>query len=613
MITINSLSKAYGTRVLFKDLTFNVGKGEKIGLVARNGYGKTTLLKMITGEVDYDSGQIQIPKNYKIGYLQQHINFNYPTVIEEVSSVIPKEENETKWKAEKVLFGLGFTKQDMLKNPSQFSGGYKIRINLAKILLSDSDMLLLDEPNNYLDIVAVRWLIKFLKEWKGELILITHDRSFMDKVVTHTVAIYRYKAKKIEGNTEKLYTQILKEEEIHEKTRLNYEKKKKKTELFIRRFRAKARLAGMVQSRIKTLEKQEEPEQLEELETLSFSFNNIDFAANKMMGVYSLKFGYSPDNILIDNFNMDVLKNERICIIGKNGKGKSTLLKLLASRLMPLSGNIKVHPELKIAYFVQSDVKQLNDNKTIFEEIVSEVTDYPQLARNICGAMMFGGDTMQKKISVLSGGEKSRVLLGKILTKPAHLLLLDEPTNHLDLESTEALIEAINDFEGSVIVVSHNEELLHKVAQKLIIFDRDKVTFYNGTYSEFLQTTGWQDESDNIKTELTKTKKVYTKEEVKKIRAKLIQEKSKALKPLELKIKQLEETINQKEKEIQHITEMLVKACEENNVNFLAEGPKQSKEIKKNLDLLYKELFENTQVFEEKEKYYENEFKNISN
>lgn len=613
MITINSLSKSYGTRVLFKDLTFNVGKGEKIGLVARNGYGKTTLLKMITGEVDYDSGQIQIPKNYKIGYLQQHINFNYSTVIEEVSSVIPKEENETKWKAEKVLFGLGFTKQDMLKNPSQFSGGYKIRINLAKILLSDSDMLLLDEPNNYLDIVAVRWLIKFLKEWKGELILITHDRSFMDKVVTHTVAIYRNKAKKIEGNTEKLYAQILKEEEIHEKTRLNYEKKKKKTELFIRRFRAKARLAGMVQSRIKTLEKQEEPEQLEELETLSFSFNNVDFAANKMMGVYSLKFGYTPDNILIDNFNMDVLKNERICIIGKNGKGKSTLLKLLASRLMPLSGNIKIHPELKTAYFVQSDVKQLNDNKTIFEEIVSEVTDYPQLARNICGAMMFGGDTMQKKISVLSGGEKSRVLLGKILTKPAHLLLLDEPTNHLDLESTEALIEAINDFEGSVIVVSHNEELLHKVAQKLIIFDRDKVTFYNGTYSEFLQTTGWQDESDIIKTELTKTKKVYTKEEVKKIRAKLIQEKSKALKPLELKIKQLEETINKKEKEIQHITEMLIKACEENNVNYLAEGPRQSKELKKNLDLLYKELFENTQVFEEKEKYYENEFKNISN
>lgn len=613
MITINSLSKSYGTRVLFKDLTFNVGKGEKIGLVARNGYGKTTLLKMITGEVDYDSGQIQIPKNYKIGYLQQHINFNYSTVIEEVSSVIPKEENETKWKAEKVLFGLGFTKQDMLKNPSQFSGGYKIRINLAKILLSDSDMLLLDEPNNYLDIVAVRWLIKFLKEWKGELILITHDRSFMDKVVTHTVAIYRNKAKKIEGNTEKLYAQILKEEEIHEKTRLNYEKKKKKTELFIRRFRAKARLAGMVQSRIKTLEKQEEPEQLEELETLSFSFNNVDFAANKMMGVYSLKFGYTPDNILIDNFNMDVLKNERICIIGKNGKGKSTLLKLLASRLMPLSGNIKIHPELKTAYFVQSDVKQLNDNKTIFEEIVSEVTDYPQLARNICGAMMFGGDTMQKKISVLSGGEKSRVLLGKILTKPAHLLLLDEPTNHLDLESTEALIEAINDFEGSVIVVSHNEELLHKVAQKLIIFDRDKVTFYNGTYSEFLQTTGWQDESDNIKTEPTKTKKVYTKEEVKKIRAKLIQEKSKALKPLELKIKQLEKTINKKEKEIQHITEMLIKACEENNVNYLAEGPRQSKELKKNLDLLYKELFENTQVFEEKEKYYENEFKNISN
>ncbi len=613
MITINSLSKSYGTRVLFKDLTFNVGKGEKIGLVARNGYGKTTLLKMITGEVEYDSGQIQIPKNYKIGYLQQHINFTFNTVIDETASVIPKEESETKWRAEKVLFGLGFTKEDLLKNPAEFSGGYKIRINLAKILLSGSDMLLLDEPNNYLDIVAIRWLVKFLNEWKGELILITHDRAFMDKVVTHTVAIYRNKAKKIEGNTEKLYAQILKEEEIYEKTRLNYEKKKKKTELFIRRFRAKARLAGMVQSRIKCLEKQEDMQELEELETLSFSFNSLEFPANKMLGVYSLKFGYESDNILINDFNIDILKKERICIIGKNGKGKSTLLKLLASRLTPLSGKIKIHPELKMSYFVQSDVKQLNDNKTIFEEIVSETSDYPQLARNVCGAMMFSGDNMQKRISVLSGGEKSRVLLGKILIKPAHLLLLDEPTNHLDLESTQSLIEAINDFEGSVITVSHNEELLHKVAQKLIVFDRDKVSVYNGTYAEFLQTTGWQDEGDILKAEQTKTKKTYTKEEVKKIRAKLIQEKSKALKPLELKIKQLEETIQQKEKEIEHITKMLVKACEENNVNYLAEGPRQSKEIKKNLDLLYEELFENTQVFEEKEKYYENEFKNISN
>ena len=613
MITINNLSKSYGTRVLFDNLSFNVGKGEKVGLVGRNGYGKTTLLKMITGEVEFDSGEIQIPKNYKIGYLKQHLDFKYNTIIDEVASVLPKKETENKWKAEKILFGLGFSKNDLQKNPSIFSGGYKIRLNLAKILLSDSDMLLLDEPNNYLDIVAIRWLVKFLKTLKKELILITHDRAFMDQVVTHTVAIHRNKARKVEGNTEKLYEQIEKEEEIYEKTRINVEKKRKKTELFIRRFRAKARLAGMVQSRIKCLEKQEDMQQLTELETLDFSFNSLDFPANKMISVYSLKFGYTANDIIIDNLNLDVLKNERICIIGKNGKGKSTLLKLLANRLKPLSGNIKIHPELKIGYFVQSDVAQLNDESTIYDSVVSANTNMPQLARNICGAMMFSGNDMNKKIKVLSGGEKSRVLLGKILAKPAHLLLLDEPTNHLDLESTESLIDAINNFKGSVIIVTHNEQLLHSVAQKLIIFDRNKVTFFDGTYADFLERCGWEDEGDTVKiNNKNSEKKLYTKDEIKKIRAKLIQEKSKVLKPLELKIKDLEKQIQEKEAEIEKITQLLVKACEENNTNYLAEGPKKSKEIKQSLELLYDELLENTEKFEEKEKFYEKEFNNIN-
>ncbi len=614
MISVNTLSKSYGSRVLFDGLSFNVGENEKIGLVGRNGHGKTTLLKMIMGQEEYDAGEIQIPREYKIGYLEQHINFKYQTVIEEVSASMPKSEQDTKWKAEKILAGLGFSQDDFFRNPLEFSGGYKIRMNLAKILLSDSDMLLLDEPNNYLDIVAMRWLVKFLKSWKGEIILITHDRYFMDQVITHTVAIHRNKAKKIEGNTSKLYEQIAKEEEIYEKTRLNMEKKRKKTELFIRRFRAKARLAGMVQSRIKCLEKQENMEGLTEIETLDFSFTDAQFEANKMMGVYSLKFGYDRNKILIDNLDLEILKNERICVIGKNGKGKSTLLKLLSGRIKPLEGNIKPHPELKIAYFVQSDAADLNPSQTIYEAILSSSADcLPQRARNISGGMMFAGDDAMKKISILSGGEKSRVLLGKILVKPAHLLLLDEPTNHLDLESTEALIDAIDDFKGSVIVVTHNEELLHAVAKKLIIFDRDKASFFNGTYSEFLEMRGWEDESSEIKEKSANIKKTYTKEDVKKIRAAIIQEKSKALKPLETKIKRLEEEILKKEHSIEEITKLLVKACEEKNVAFLADGPKQSKLIKEQLKQLYVELCEHTEQFEQKEKYFKEEIENIKN
>ncbi|MDD5020580.1 MAG: ABC-F family ATP-binding cassette domain-containing protein [Endomicrobiaceae bacterium] len=614
MITINSLSKSYGARVLFNNLSFNVGKNERIGLVARNGHGKTTLFKMIMGQAEYDSGEIQIPKDYKLGYLEQHINFKYPTIIEEVVSVMPKTEQDSKWKAEKILFGLGFSKEDILRDPLEFSGGYKIRMNLAKILLSDSNMLLLDEPNNYLDIVAIRWLVKFLKSWKGELILITHDRSFMDQVITHTVAIHRNKAKKIEGNTSKLYEQIDKEEEIYEKTRLNQEKKKKKTELFIRRFRAKARLAGMVQSRIKCLEKQDTMEELTGIETLDFTFTNSPFPANKMMGIYSLKFGYEDNKILIDNLDLEILKNERICVIGKNGKGKSTLLKLLSERIKPVSGNIKTHPELKVSYFVQSDVSDLNDSQTVYEAVLSSSPDcLPQRARNICGSMMFTGDDSLKKIAVLSGGEKSRVLLGRILVKPSHLLLLDEPTNHMDIESTEALIDAIDEFKGSVIVVTHNEQLLHRIAQKLIIFDRDKASFFHGTYAEFLDMRGWEDEGSDIKAKNDNTKKNYTKDDVKKIRATLIQEKSKALKPLETKIKELEHEILKKEHQIEEISKLLLKAYEEKNINLLADAPKQSKQIKEQLDLLYKELLVHTEKFEEKEKYYKDEFENIKN
>lgn len=613
MITINALSKSYGSRVLFNNLSFNVGKNEKIGLVARNGHGKTTLFKMIMGQAEYDSGEIRIPRDYKLGYLEQHINFKYPTIVEEVMSVMPKTEQDSKWKAEKILFGLGFSKDDILRDPLEFSGGYKIRMNLAKILLSDSNMLLLDEPNNYLDIVAIRWLVKFLKSWKGELILITHDRSFMDQVITHTVAIHRNKAKKIEGNTSKLYEQIDKEEEIYEKTRLNQEKKKKKTELFIRRFRAKARLAGMVQSRIKCLEKQDTMEALTGIETLDFGFTNSPFPANKMMGVYSLKFGYD-EKILIDNLDLEILKNERICVIGKNGKGKSTLLKLLSERVKPLGGNIKTHPELKVSYFVQSDVADLNDSQTVYEAVLSSSPDcLPQRARNICGSMMFTGDDSLKKIAVLSGGEKSRVLLGRILVKPSHLLLLDEPTNHMDLESTEALIDAIDEFGGSVIVVTHNEQLLHRIAQKLIIFDRDKVSFFHGTYAEFLDMRGWEDEGSDIKNKNSNTKKNYTKDDIKKIRATLVQEKSKALKPLETKIKELEQEILKKEHQIEEITKLLLKACEEKNVTLLADAPKQSKQIKEQLNLLYEQLLVHTEKFEEKAKYYENEFENIKN
>lgn len=496
MIKISDLCKAYGDQVLFDKLSIAINRGEKIGLVGRNGHGKSTIFQMILGNIDYDSGSIIIPKNYRIGYMEQHINFTKPTVLEEGALGLPHGEEYDTWKVEKILFGLGFTEADMERNPNEFSGGYQIRLNLAKLLVSNPDMLMLDEPNNYLDIVAIRWLEEFLRAWPGEFILITHDRSFMDRVATHIVAIHRGKARKVEGDTEKLYTQINQEEEIYEKTRLNEAKVRRQTELFIARFKARASFASRAQSRVKKLEKMGEMKELENIQDLELYFNSAHFPGDKMMAAEDMSFSYNGEKpYLIDKITVNIGKRERICIIGKNGKGKSTLLKLLAHQLKPVHGHIKRHPVLKDGYFGQTNKMDLTDTNNVLEEIMSaDKKCSVNTARNIAGGLMFSGDAALKSIKVLSGGEKSRVMLGKLLVTPCHLIFLDEPTNHLDMQSCDSLIEAIDDFDGSVVMVTHNEAHLRAVATKLIVFDNDKILTYNGGYDDFLRDVGWSDE-----------------------------------------------------------------------------------------------------------------------
>ncbi|MGL4369762.1 MAG: ABC-F family ATP-binding cassette domain-containing protein [Spirochaetota bacterium] len=496
MIKIIGLNKSYGSQVLFEDLSLTVNRGEKIGMVGRNGHGKSTLFQMILGNEEPDSGKIAVPKEYRIGYLEQHLHFTQPTVLAEACLGLPEDEEYNTWKVEKALFGLGFAEKDLERDPAEFSGGFQIRINLAKLLVSEPDMLMLDEPNNYLDIVAIRWLEQFLKEWEGELILITHDRSFMDRVATHIVAIHRRKARKTEGDTEKLYTQINQEEEIYEKTRLNEAKKRRQEEIFIERFKARASFASRTQSRVKMLEKQGEKKALENIDDLELFFNSAHFPTDQMLTADSLSFSYGNGlPSIINDFSLTVGKRDRICIIGKNGKGKSTLLKLLAGELSPVSGSVRRHPILQVGYFGQTNRMTLDENSTVMEEIKNTdklCTD--NKARCIAGGLMFSGDTALKKIKVLSGGEKSRVVLGKILVTPCHLLFLDEPTNHLDMQSCDSLIEAIDDFGGSVVMVTHNEMYLRSVATKLVVFDKDTVRIYPGTYDEFLSDVGWADE-----------------------------------------------------------------------------------------------------------------------
>ena len=344
MIQAVNLCKSYGGQALFNDVNFCIGGREHVGLVGRNGHGKTTLFRLILGEEDVDSGTLNRPKNYRIGYLEQHLRFTKKTVSEEACLGLPPGQEYDTWRADKVLAGLGFSTADVQRSPSEFSGGFQVRLNLVKVLLSSPDLLLLDEPTNYLDITAIRWLTQFLRNWPSEFMLITHDRSFMDNVITHTMGIHRQRIRKIKGATNKFYEQIAADEEVYEKTRINDEKRRKEVEQFIRRFRAKARLANMVQSRIKTPEKRDRKEKLQPLETLDFSFKSAPFNTKVMLEAENISFSYPDQPELFDNVNLTVSKYDRICIVGKNGKGKTTLLKIIAGALSPLQGQVKLHP-----------------------------------------------------------------------------------------------------------------------------------------------------------------------------------------------------------------------------------------------------------------------------
>ncbi len=495
MIKVKDLSISFSGKEIFSDVNLIINSSDKIGLIGKNGSGKTTFLKLILNKLEPDSGKIEMPKGYNIGYLEQHIKFSSDTVIGEICSVLDEERQHESWKGENILIGLGFSTDDMLKNPAEFSGGYMVKLNLAKLLLAEPSMLLLDEPTNYLDIHSIRWLKSFLQDWQQELILITHDRGFMDDIISHTLIIHRGQFKKTPGNTKGVREKIAAEEEMYEKTRINEEKQRKQQQEWIDRFKSKASLASRVQSRIKMLEKQDFKEKLDNIANLDFEFNYREFISKEnVIEVQDLNFGYHQNLPLIKRLSFKIEAGDKVCVIGKNGKGKSTLLKLLHRNLEPNSGKIKTHNKVEIGYFGQMNIDRLNPNLNIYEELQQVDESISQTrVRQVCGNMMFGGDLANKKISVLSGGEKSRVTLGKILLKPVNTLFLDEPTNHLDMESCESLMDAIKNFSGSVIMVTHDEYFLKEIANKLIIFDDNKSFFFDDSYNDFLRRVGWKD------------------------------------------------------------------------------------------------------------------------
>jgi ATP-binding cassette subfamily F protein 3 len=573
MIELVNISKSYPTNELYSGLDLRLNAGNKVGLVGRNGSGKSTLFKLILGEEQPDSGEIALPKNYKIGALKQYFDFTQNSLIDETALALGEDDKYNIYKAEKILFGLGFSQEDLEKAPKEFSGGYQIRINLAKLLLTEPNMLLLDEPTNYLDILSIRWLKAFLKSFEGEVILITHDRDFMDSVCTHTMGIIRKSAFMIQGSTHKFYELLANNEEHYEKQKIAQEKKIKELEEFIAKNKARAATANLAQSKVKILEKMEVMDDLQYDANLDFDFNFKETAAKFLLEVKDVSFGYTPENILFKDISFALSKGETLGIIGKNGKGKSTLLNVIAGELKALTGTIDYHTSTVFGHFGQTNISHLNKNNTIMDEIHSTNVKLPESTiRGIAGLMMFSGDNAKKKISLLSGGEKSRVMLGKIIAKDVNLLFLDEPTNHLDMDSIDALTNAIKAFEGSCLIVTHSEDLLRAVCDRLIVFTNDGADYFNGTYDEFLEKIGWDD--DVVEVKKVKTPKV-NKKESKKLRAAIVAEKSKATAPIKKQMQEVEEEM-----------EKLEDALEDARVKLSRDIPKIEKQIEDKFTLL---------------------------
>lgn len=598
VIIANKLRKKFGNRLLFDNASFSLGPGERLGLVGRNGSGKSTLFMMITGEEPYDTGEIITPKNYKTGHLDQMPRFDNSTILAEVCLGLKPGEKDDTWKAKKILSGLGFNENDFEKPPPEFSQGYQMRISLARLLVSRPNLLLLDEPTNFLDIISIRWLTGFLRAWPGELIIISHDRAFMDGIISHTMGIHRQSIRKIKGPTEKYYRQILAEEEVHERRRINDEKIRKKEEEFINRFRAKARRASQVQSRIKRLNKMNLTDKLETIETLDFSFNYSPCPGKNIMSINNMSFSYphgKPD--LIGSFSLTVRSTDKIGIIGRNGAGKSTLLRLLAGKLIPRAGEIKTHPQAKVARFDQADIEDLHTQHTIEEEILSVLPAADQgKARSICGTMLFSGDNALKKISVLSGGEKCRVLLGKLIAGPANLLMLDEPTHHLDFESSQAIIQSLKGFKGAALVVTHDEYFLREFATKLIVLQGDNITTFLGTYDEFLDQIGWLAEESGLNKQ--RADNTFNKAELRRERAEKRNRYNKKVKPLKREIDRLEKRIAELEDEQSQIYRELVTASEKQIVPDIIRLTREQADLARETEQNYEKYYRIYQDYE---------------
>ena len=489
MLTVENIVKEYSSKPILAGITFLVNKRDRIALVGKNGAGKTTLLRMIAGEETPTSGHISKDTDLRIGYLPQQMIHNEGTTLrEEVDTVRDKQDPKSVGQMERVLIGLGFERTDFDRPCNEFSGGWRMRIELAKILLQQPDLLLLDEPTNHLDIESIQWLEEWLQTAPCAAIIVSHDRAFIDNVTNRTIEIslgriYDYNVP---------YSQFvtLRQERHEQQVRAyeNQQKMIKDTEEFIERFRYKATKSVQVQSRIKQLNKLERLEvDLEDNSRLRMKFPPAPRSGDFPLIADDVRKAFG-NHVVFDHVTFTIRRGEKVAFVGKNGEGKTTLVRCIMNELTDYTGTLKIGHNVKIGYFAQNQASLLDGDLTVFDTIDRVATgDIRTRIKDILGAFMFGGEAIDKRVKVLSGGERSRLAMIRLLLEPVNLLILDEPTNHLDMRSKDVLKEALQAFDGTVILVSHDRDFLDGIVSKVYEFGGGKVREHLGGIYDWLR------------------------------------------------------------------------------------------------------------------------------
>jgi ATP-binding cassette subfamily F protein 3 len=530
MVSVNNLSLYFGGQDIFKNISFMVNKGDKIGLTGKNGAGKSTLLKVLARDLTPNNGNVSVPNGIVVGFLRQDLEFeDGRTVLEEAQTsfeflndveIRMNEANkqltertdyesdayldiinefnvleerfrmagghDTAAEISQVLSGLGFSQYDFERQTTEFSGGWRMRIELAKILLMKPELLLLDEPTNHLDIESIMWLERWLKNYSGAVVLVSHDRLFLDASTNRTIEVAFSKINDYKASYTKYLT--LREDRVEKQiqAKKNQDKYIEETKILINKFRAKKNKASFAQSLIKKLDKLEiiQVEQ-EDVARMQFRFSPAPHSGKMSLEVKNASKSYGDLNVL-DKINLEIVRGDKLAFVGKNGEGKSTLAKMIVKEL-DFTGDIQLGHQVKMGYYAQNQAEFLDENLTVLETIEQAATeDTAGRVRSILGSFLFSNDEVKKKVKVLSGGERARVALCKLLLEPYNLLVMDEPTNHLDITSKELLKKALNNYDGSLIVVSHDREFLQGLTQKVYEFKNQNIKEYVGDIDTFL-------------------------------------------------------------------------------------------------------------------------------